>query len=129
MASGTSIEGKKTSSWIVRYAWTSPPIIAIVTWMLRGIVTSEWQAWVKIEVTAGLVDLAALIYGVSVVILEGGSNMVWWALEQRKGRRAKIKEEGQEEVFEQLLETTPEDQLESIRRIIEETKEIMRRKA
>ena len=53
--------------------------------------------------------------------------MVWWAWEQRKGRRAKIKEEGQKEAFDQLLETTPEEQLESIRKIIEETKEIMRR--
>ena len=48
-------------------------------------------------------DLGAVLYGMVAMLMEGGTNMVFWALEQREKRRKEHREKLQAEAVEILL--------------------------
>ena len=50
-----------------------------------------------------MVDLAALIYGMAAVTIEGGVRLMFWAWEKHKAVREALREEGRQESEQRYL--------------------------
>ena len=57
-----------------------------------------WNGDKDLEAASQFVDLAAVLYGVVDVTIERGGNIMFWALEQRKLRRERLRKEIEDEV-------------------------------
>ena len=47
-------------------------------------------------------DLGAVLYGMVAMLMEGGTNMVFWALEQREKRRKELQDKVRAEVRDEV---------------------------
>ena len=92
-----------SSRWFRRHAILAPFGVSAITWLLSWSEIGHYRWWDKPELASSLVDLGAVLYGMAAVLMEGGVNMVFWALEQREKRRKKLREEMRAEAVETLL--------------------------
>lgn len=76
----------RESRWIRRHAIAAPFGIFAATVLLVAR-SGQWSGWESLESAATLVDLGAVLYAMVAVLVERGTNMIFWALEQRKKRQ------------------------------------------
>ena len=84
--------------WPLRHAMAAPfgvfAVTALLTWWISG----QWPGPDNGELAADLVDLAAVVYGMIALTLEGGVRLMFWAWEKHKAVREAMREEGREEM-------------------------------
>lgn len=80
-------------TWLTRHAVAAPFGIFAVA-LLLSVAEGGWAGWDTLSPIAEMVDLAAVIYAMLAVAFERGVNMVWWALEQKRKRAEKAREQG-----------------------------------
>ena len=66
---------------------------ALLTYLTMG---GQGTLAANLKVAADLVDLAALIYGMVAVTIEGGVRLMFWAWEKHKAVREALREEGRQ---------------------------------
>ena len=66
----------------------------LLTWYLER---WQWQGRASWEQATEQVDLGAVIYAMVAVLAEQGGNMVFWALQKRRERQEKLRDEGRAE--------------------------------
>ena len=93
-----------SSRWFRRHAILAPFGVYATTWLLFWSETGHYRWWDKSELASSLVDLGAVLYGMVAMLMEGGTNMVFWALEQREKRRKKLREEMRAEARAEVRE-------------------------
>ncbi len=83
--------------WPLRHAMAAPfgvfAVTALLTWWISG----QWPGPDNGELAAELVDLAAVVYGMMALTLEGGVRLMFWAWEKHKAWREAMREEGRVE--------------------------------
>ena len=83
--------------WPLRHAMAAPfgvfAVTALLTWWISG----QWPGPDNGELAADLVDLAAVVYGMIALTLEGGVRLMFWAWEKHKAVREAMREEGRVE--------------------------------
>ena len=83
--------------WPLRHAMAAPfgvfAVTALLTWWISG----QWPGPDNGELAAELVDLAAVVYGMIALTLEGGVRLMFWAWEKHKAWREAMREEGRVE--------------------------------
>ncbi len=83
--------------WPLRHAMAAPfgvfAVTALLTWWISG----QWPGPDNGELAAELVDLAAVVYGMMALTLEGGVRLMFWAWEKHKAWREAMREEGRKE--------------------------------
>ena len=75
------------------------PAGILATTLLLTYWRQQWQ-WPRpdsLDRAADLTDIGTVIYAVIAVAVERGVNMIFWALEERKKRRERIRAEGRAE--------------------------------
>ena len=84
--------------WPLRHAMAAPfgvfAVTALLTWWISG----QWLGPANGELAADLVDLAAVVYGMIALTLEGGVRLMFWAWEKHKAVREAMREEGRKEM-------------------------------
>lgn len=78
------------------------------------------------EMASSFVDLATIIYGMIAVTFESGVNLVFWALEQRKNRRAENERQRAQERAEWRAEGRTVGRAEGRREAVQEIREAIR---
>lgn len=85
--------------WIPRHILVAPFGVLLTTALLAWWGNHQWWNGGKdLEAASQFVDLAAVLYGVAAVTIERGGNLMFWALEQRRLRRERLRKEIEEEV-------------------------------
>ena len=83
--------------WPRRHALAFPfgasAATALLTYLTAG---GQGTLAAHLKVAADLVDLAALIYGMVAVTIEGGVRLMFWAWEKHKAVREALREEGRQ---------------------------------
>ena len=83
--------------WPLRHAMAAPfgvfAVTALLTWWISG----QWPGPDNGELAADLVDLAAVVYGMIALTLEGGVRLMFWAWEKHKAVLEAMREEGRVE--------------------------------
>ena len=83
--------------WPRRHALAFPfgatAATALLTYLTTG---GQGTLAANLKVAADMVDLAALIYGMVAVTIEGGVRLMFWAWEKHKAVREALREEGRE---------------------------------
>ena len=83
--------------WPRRHALAFPfgatAATALLTYLTTG---GQGTLAANLKVAAEMVDLAALIYGMVAVTIEGGVRLMFWAWEKHKAVREALREEGRE---------------------------------
>ena len=81
--------------WPRRHALAFPfgatAATALLTYLTTG---GQGTVAANLAVAADMVDLAALIYGMVAVTIEGGVRLMFWAWEKHKAVREALREEG-----------------------------------
>ena len=80
--------------WLRLHAMVAPAGI-LATTLLLTFWRQQWQwPWPdSLDRAADLTDIGAVIYAAIAVAVERGINMIFWALEQRKKRRERLRAE------------------------------------
>ena len=85
--------------WPRRHALAFPfgttAATALLTYLTTG---GQGTMAANLKGAADMVDLAALIYGMVAVTIEGGVRLMFWAWEKHKAVREALREEGRQEV-------------------------------
>ena len=103
-----------SSRWFRRHAILAPFGVYAMTWLLFWSEIGHYRWWDKSELTSSLVDLGAVLYGMVAMLMEGGANMVFWALEQREKRRKKLREEMRAEARAEVREEARAEAVETL---------------
>lgn len=96
------MNGDEERRWLRRHAVIAPFGIFAVTFLLV-IWSGQWDGWGSLGLAANLVDLGAVLYGMVAVLVEGGSKMVFWALEERRKMIENGKRLGKAELVAEFL--------------------------
>ena len=92
------------SRWLVRHVVFVPVGTFIATYLLSlpfGV--GIWNNAKDIKTASDVVDLGAVVYTTIAVLTEGSVRMIWWALDQRRKWRARMREEAKAEVVAEVL--------------------------
>ena len=80
--------------WVRLHAMGAPAGILAITLLLTYWRQGwEWPWPGSLDRASDLTDIGAVIYGVVAVAIERGVNVIFWALEQRKKRRERLRAE------------------------------------
>ena len=84
--------------WLRLHAMVAPAGI-LATTLLLTYWRQQWQwPWPdSLDRAADLTDIGTVIYAVIAVAVERGVNVIFWALEERKKRRERLRAEGRKE--------------------------------
>ena len=63
----------------------------------------RWLFWRSWDDLADMVGLGAVMYGMTVLTLEGGLTVMFWALDERDKRRERRNKELQQQVLEDII--------------------------
>ena len=74
-------------------------VTALLTWWITG----QWLGSGNLELAADLVDLAAVIYGMIALTVEGGIKLMFWALQKHLEWRESMREEGRKETEKRYM--------------------------
>ena len=84
--------------WLRRHAMVAPfGIFATTTLLTYWTQQERWLSSVNLEAASGLVDLAAVLYAMVAVLAERGARLMFWALDERRKWRAKMRAEARAE--------------------------------
>ena len=86
--------------WLGRHAVVAPFGVLAATVLLVHL-SGRWTGWDSLIHVATLVDLGVVLYAMVAVLVERGSNMIFWALEQRRKRREALRAQVRAEVLDQ----------------------------
>ena len=90
--------------WPRRHALAFPFGASAATALLIYLTTGgQGTLAANLAVAADMVDLAALIYGMVAVTIEGGVRLMFWAWEKHKAVREALREEGRQESEQRYL--------------------------
>ena len=71
--------------------------VFIVTTLLTRWISGQWPGQANLKLSAELVDLATVIYGMMALTVEGGVRLMFWALQKHLEWRESMREEGRKE--------------------------------
>ena len=72
--------------------------VFIVTVLLTRWISGQWPGQANLKLSADLVDLATVIYGMIALTVEGGVRLMFWALQKHLEWRESMREEGRKEI-------------------------------
>ena len=71
--------------------------VSLVTALLTWRITGQWLRSEDLELSADLADLAAVVYGMLALTVEGGVQLMFWALQKHLEWLEAMREEGRVE--------------------------------
>ena len=71
--------------------------VFIVTTLMTRWISGQWPGQANLKLSAELVDLATVIYGMIALTVEGGVRLMFWALQKHLEWRESMREEGRKE--------------------------------
>ena len=71
--------------------------VFIVTALMTRWISGQWPGQANLKLSAELVDLATVIYGMIALTVEGGVRFMFWALQKHLEWRESMREEGRVE--------------------------------
>ena len=107
--------------WPRRHALAFPfgatAATALLTYLTTG---GQGTLAANLAVAADLVDLAALIYGMVAVTIEGGVRLMFWAWEKHKAVREALREEGRQAGRQEGRQESEQRYLPVLKRVAQE---------
>jgi hypothetical protein len=94
---------RRENQWLRRHALAAPFGVFIVTAALTYLADpSQWNSRESLQSAAKLVDLGTVLYAMFAVLFDRGVDTVFWALEQRRKRREKWRQEDRVEFLAEM---------------------------
>ena len=107
--------------WPRRHALAFPFGASAATALLTYLTTGgQGTLAANLAVAADLVDLAALIYGMVAVTIEGGVRLMFWAWEKHKAVREALREEGRQAGRQEGRQESEQRYLPVLKRVAQE---------
>ena len=76
--------------------------VFIVTALMTRWISGQWPGQDNLKLSAELVDLATVIYGMIALTVEGGVRLMFWALQKHLEWRESMREEGRKEARKEM---------------------------
>ncbi len=104
--------------WLRRHAVFAPFGVLIVTWLLTLLAGAyQWNERENLLIATTMVDLGIVAYATGIMVGEGVSNLVFYALEQRKRRLERNRRQAQAEILSKLWQEAQDN--EALKSVVE----------
>ena len=69
----------------------------------------KWAFWYSWDELAAMASIGVITYGMTIISLEGGASLVFWALDERDKRRERRKKQQTVEILDHVEEALRQD--------------------